>query len=347
MKSLAGNLFDGQRPLPLKAKIYFTEQNATVETLTHSAHYSIDQLIVSPRIASADRFITFPDGTQFVCADQSFLDSLPQESPSEGIVAWLENRWKVAVAGVVIIVFALFSGYVFGLPALAKRLAEFIPMEKEQVLGGQVLAWFDEKEWLMPSQIETSTQETIQGGFDTLCAELPFQEYYRLTFRSSRVFGPNAFALPGAVIVVTDDLIETSQNTEEVLAVLAHEIGHVELRHAMRSLMQNSLIAAAVAAITADAATLSVAVSGLPVVLAQTKYSRKFETAADDYGFALLKQNGYSPEAFASIMEKLSAKDGKGTAGFNYLSTHPVTEERIRRAYEAARYFDSHVPSNR
>jgi predicted Zn-dependent protease len=112
-------------------------------------------------------------------------------------------------------------------------------------------------------------------------------------------------------------------------------------------LMQNSLIAAAVAAITADVATLSVAVSGLPVVLAQTKYSRKFETAADDYGFALLKQNGYSPEAFASIMEKLSAKDGKGTAGFNYLSTHPVTEERIRRAHEAARNFDSHVPPNR
>jgi predicted Zn-dependent protease len=53
-------------------------------------------------------------------------------------------------------------------------------------------------------------------------------------------------------------------------------------------------------------------------LLAQTKYSWDFEAAADEYAFTLLKLKGYSPMAFA------------------YVSTHPVTAERVQRARDAA-----------
>lgn len=336
MISIEGHYFDGRQPIGVPARMDFENQDATLAAGPISDRCAKGQLKVSPRIGSADRFITFPDGAQFSCTDHSFLDSLPQESPSEGPVAWLEERWGVALACVVVIVCSLLAGYFFGLPFAAERIAARIPMETEQSLGRQALNWLDENRWFMPTRLDRDRRKTIIDGFDRLRSNLPLRGYYHLEFRSSATFGPNALALPGGIIVITDEMVKASETTEEVLAVLAHEIGHVELRHAMRSVLQNSVVAVSAAAVTSDAASLSVAIAGLPTLLAQRKYSRKFETAADDYAFRLLKQKGYSPAAFASIMERLSKKDEKEMGPFAYVSTHPLTAERVQRARDAA-----------
>jgi predicted Zn-dependent protease len=335
--ALEGHYFDGLQPIAVPAKMDFTDDGEAILTAgTVSERYTTGQLKVSPRIGSTDRFINLPNGGQFTCPDSAFLDSLPQESRSEGPVAWLEERWGVALASVVVVLCSLLAAYFFGLPAAAERVAAHIPMETEQALGGQVLTWLDANGWLKPTTLDSETQKAITAGFDRLRRELPLKKYYHLKFRSSVTFGANAFALPGGTIVITDAMAKTAGSPEEVLAVLAHEIGHVELRHTMRSLLQNSAVAIAVAAVTADAATLSAAIAGLPLLVAQRKYSREFEVAADEYAFRLLKQKGHSPAAFASLMERLAKKEGGGRSGFAYLSTHPVTEERVRRARNAA-----------
>lgn len=336
MKTVEGHFFDGLQPVGVSAKMNFSGPNAALTAGTLSASYANSQLKVSPRIAVTERFISLPDGTQFLCADQTFLDTLPQESPSEGVVAWLESRWQVAIACIAAIIMTLLLGYFLGLPILAERLANHMPMTTEQVIGEQALKFFDEREWLGPSALNETTQVKILDGFNILHSDLPFREFYRLEFRSGqRILGANAMALPGGIIVITDELIEIADTVEEVLAVLAHEIGHVELRHSMRGILQDSIVAAAVAALTSDAATLNVAVAGLPAVLASTKYSREFETAADDYAFSLLKRNDYSPAAFASIIDKLAAESAKSSKNFGYFSTHPLKEERVEQALEA------------
>ncbi len=121
-----------------------------------------------------------------------------------------------------------------------------------------------------------------------------------------------------------------------MLAILAHEIGHVELRHALKSVLQKSGIAIVVATVTADAATLSAAVTGLPLAVAQMKYSREFEAAADTFAFELLKRKGYSPAAFATFMERLAKDAAPGQKSFAFLSSHPLTAERVARARAAA-----------
>ncbi len=336
MISIEGHYFDGRQPIGVPARMDFENQEAVLTAGPISDRCATTHLKVSPRIGSADRFITFPNGAQFSCADHSFLDSLPQESPSEGPVAWLEERWGVALACVVIIVCTLLAGYFFGLPFAAERIAKRIPMETEQSLGRQALNWLDENRWFMPTKLDVDRQKPIMDGFDGLRSDLPLRGYYHLEFRSGATFGPNALALPGGIIVITDDMVKAAETTEEVPAVLAHEIGHVELRHTMRSVLQNSAVAVAAAAVTSDAASLSVAIAGLPALLAQRKYSRKFESAADDYAFRLLKQKGYTPGAFASIMERLAKKDEKEMGVFAYVSTHPLTAERVQRARDAA-----------
>jgi predicted Zn-dependent protease len=119
--------------------------------------------------------------------------------------------------------------------------------------------------------------------------------------------------------------------------VLAHEIGHVERRHTMRHILRDSATAVVIATTTADAASLSVAVAGLPAMLATMEYSREFEAEADDYAFRLLQGAGISPLAFATIMERLQRElETDEDQELPFLSTHPGTTERIARARAAA-----------
>jgi Zn-dependent protease with chaperone function len=336
MTTIEGDFFDGMQPVAFPGRLEFTAGNARLATERHDIRLALSDLQVSPRVATAKRFIKLPEGRQFVCGDDPFLDTLPQQSPAEGVVAWLENRWPVALAGVVLIAALLSAGYFWGLPVLAREVVARMPLETEQALGREALDWFDREGWTERSELDGLKQNEIRAAFIRLHAHLPIRYFYQLEFRASRYFGPNAFALPGGIIVVTDDLVKLAQNTDEVTAVLAHEIGHAALRHGMRSILQNSIVGAVAAAVTADAATLSVAVAGLPVLLAQTRYSRKFEREADDYALALMVRSGISPNAFAAIMERLAQSHGRKAAPFAYFSTHPAIEERIRKARTAA-----------
>ncbi len=336
MKKIDGSYFDGLRPVAIPAQLAFEGPGARLITASLTLAYAQSALSVSPRVSSAERFISFPDGRQFLCTDQDFLNTLPQDSPSEGVVAWLENRSSVALAGVIVIIALLALGYFFGLPYVARGLAERMPMETEQAIGQKALAWFDDEGWLQPSQLDLDKRQQILRVFHQLHEGLRLEDYYRLEMRSGMIFGANAFALPGGIIVLTDELVAIAESTDEIAAILAHEIGHVELRHSMRSVLQKSIVAAAVTAVTADAASIGAAVAGLPVILAQTKYSRDFETAADSFAFALLKDKGRSPEAFATILTRLADQRGPGAVGFTYLSTHPVTAERVQSAIEAS-----------
>jgi predicted Zn-dependent protease len=334
MTAFEGYYFDGRVPVDLPAQLAFAGETATLTTNDTHRRFDVAQLRVSPRIGSSERFILTPDGGQFLSADHAFFDRLPQESGSEGPVAWLEARWWAAVVCIAMVAVMLLAGYMYGLPAAADHVVEHIPLEAEQALGKQVMAWLENKGWVASSRLEPGVRTPIVQGFERLIEDLPRRHAYQLRFYASGVFGANAFAFPGGTIVVTDDLVNMAASTEEVLAVLAHEIGHQEGRHLLKGVLQQSVVAVVITAITSDASSLSAAVTGLPVVLVQMKYSRKFEAAADDFAFDLLKRKGYSPAAFATMMERLAGN--RETPGvMDYLSSHPQSATRAKRAREA------------
>lgn len=331
---IQGQYYKGQQPVAIPATLFISGRDSTLTGEGISGNYATAQLSVSPRIGHADRFVSLPDGAQFQCADQSYLDNLPQESRSEGPVAWLEARIGVALTSVALIAGMLLTAYFYGLPALAERLVKRIPVQTEKSLGNEALSWLDRRGWFKPTHIKKDREELIRTDFKNLYTGLPLARYYRLEFRHSDYLGANAIALPGGTIVITDSMVNTALSEDEIMAVLAHEIGHVELRHTMRHIIQDSAVAALAATITGDAASVSTTVSGFPVLLAQAKYSRRFESDADDFAFKLLKEKGIPPAAFADLMERLS-KDEKEERAVAFISTHPVTADRIKRARQA------------
>ena len=62
----------------------------------------------------------------------------------------------------------------------------------------------------------------------------------RLELRAGGAIGPNAFALPSGIIMVTDELVRIAEHPEEFESVLAHEAGHMVHRHSLRMLLQGS-----------------------------------------------------------------------------------------------------------
>jgi len=335
--TIAVQHYDGQAPVPAPATLIWSGTTVKVIGARIAQSYPTKSLRVSPRIGAADRFVALPDGAQLQCPDHRLLDRFPQEGRTEGFVAWLEQRWPVALAGVVVMLAGLAWGYFYGLPAAAEHLAARVPVEYEKKLGENTLAWLDENQIFLPSKLEPSRQQELAAGFTELSGDLPMAPHYRLLFRDAPGVGPNALAFPGGIVVITDQMIDLAEAVEEVFAVLAHEIGHVEGRHALRHILQDSITAAVAATLTADASSLTLAASGVPVMLVQAKYSREFEAEADEFAFDLLKRHGLSPIHFAALMERLGAEhDAQIERRTSFLSTHPVTADRIARARAAA-----------
>jgi predicted Zn-dependent protease len=329
--TLEGKYYNGREPLAIPATLFISGTLANFQALGPQT-YRVADLRVSPRIGGADRFITLPDGGQFHCRDMPDLDGVPLESEIEGPVAWLEARLWAALLGIGLVACILAASYFYGLPFAAKYAARRIPLETEHSLGREAMNWLDKNKWFRPTTIDPEKQQTIRESFLKLTDGLKYGKYYLLEFRDSRFLGANAIALPGGTIVITDDMVKNSRSTDETLSVLAHELGHEELRHTMRHVLQDSAVALVAATITADAASLSVAVAGLPAALVQAKYSREFESEADDFAFKLMKEKGIPTGAFADLMERLTGEreEEEGTSGF--FSTHPASAERIRRA---------------
>ena len=145
--------------------------------------------------------------------------------------------------------------------------------------------------------------------------------------------------MPGGIIVVTDDLINLCETEEEVIGVLVHEVGHVEHHHSMRQLLRSTGLGLLATGITGEISGIASLSVGAPLVLAEASYSREFERDADDFGFRLLEKHGLSPLSLANALERISdyvKAEKYAVEEASFLSTHPATEERIKRARAAA-----------
>ncbi len=325
--------FDGLMPSPEPGAFELAGANVRFTSERGVSDYALGELRVSPRLARTRRFIHLPDGTALLCADGPHLDALPEREPTERPVAWLEQRVWVAVVAVVLTVALVVAARFRGLPWAADAIAQRISIESERALGRQTLARFDELVF-SPSDLEAGETAPINQAFASLVRGAGGTYRGQLHFRASEI-GPNAFALPGGDIVLTDELVSNC-STAEVKAVLAHELGHVERRHVLKQLVVASGTAALATAIFGDASSLSVAATGAPAFVLELEYSRELESEADAFAFALLERQGASPADFADALECITAEVPDASREGSFLASHPGTEERMQRARKAA-----------
>ena len=302
----------------------------------------LDEVEISPRLGNTPRVLRWPDGAQFETTDNDGIDRLMQRFGRHRgyrILHRMERHLPLVLLFTLLVIAFVFVSVEYGIPALSRSVAESLPPEVNRQLGQGSLEILD-KTTFGPSELPPQRQRELLALFREYTDRYP-QWQIRPLLRKGNSVGPNALALPGGEIIFTDELVELAEDDRELLAILGHEIGHLERRHLMRRVLQNSMLTAVVISVTGDVSTVSSAVYALPTILLELRYSREFETEADDFAYRFLQENGLKPSHFAHIMRRLEralsdedSDEGEGSIGA-YLSTHPPTAERIRRFEQA------------
>ena len=142
----------------------------------------------------------------------------------------------------------------------------------------------------------------------------------------------NAFALPGGFLYVNRGAITAADNEAQIAGVIAHEIGHVVMRHgthqASRAYLAQAPLAVLGGVVGGNAiGSVMGAVGGVGMNLLFLRYSRDMETQADLIGTQILHDAGYEPKAMVEFFEKIQA-ESKGRAS-QFVSDHPNPENRI------------------
>jgi Zn-dependent protease with chaperone function len=323
----AGDLFDGvtARAHPVEATLDGSQLRIAGDDIALAV--PLDSVQVAPPVGAARGVVHLPEGRELHSADLAALARLVQALPARSPERWarmLESRLAYALAALMVSVLIVFAGLRWGVPAAAQFAAHTLPAGLDAHIGKESLALM-EKISLDPSKLPTARQQAIAQGLDAFCRKQTCPPH-RLLFRNSPMFGANAMALPGGTVVVTDELIELSRHDEEVLAVVAHELGHVQRRHSIRLALQSIGAGAILVAITGDIGSISDLAAGLPSLLLQTGYSRDMEREADAYALVWLKTACIPPRRFADILGRID----KNASGANLLDSHPGTRERIQ-----------------
>lgn len=295
-------------------------------------------LDISSRVGSIPRRIAFADGSLFETTDNDAIDAFLRRSGRKtvGLIHGLE-RFHPRLLLFVAAVFVL-SGlvYRFALPVLVEVAVAVTPPVVPRLMSVSTLETLD-RTVLGDSTLDEAKKRSISDGFARLAAQSARgASGYTLNFRAGGPIGPNAFALPDGTLIMTDELVALAGNdTEMLIGVLAHEIGHVELEHSLRQVYRAAGMAGLIMLIAGDVGDsvedLLVQGGGLLAL----SYSRSAEAAADRHSVELMQKAGYDPTAIARFFDIIEKKLGD-TSGTTILSTHPGTPERKKAIVDYA-----------
>jgi tetratricopeptide (TPR) repeat protein len=219
-----------------------------------------------------------------------------------------------------VVLIALAAGWalVRSVPLAADKIASTVSAQAEEKLGASILQVLDSG-GCRSSSLDAARQDALRKRLVQL------GDGYRLELRACPGLDPNAFALPGGTIVLTDELIKAAQSGDQLAAVLAHEMGHLRERHGVRAALERSGPMGLVTAFAGDTTRLA---DALRQVLLENGYPPGFEERADAFALQRLRSLGIPPRALADMLAVIE----------RYRA--PVNAARIERVLAAETDFD-------
>lgn len=283
------------------------------------------------------RQIVLPDAGVIDLPDAAAWDRFALEAGLDEALAvrWAAS-WRLTLAAFGLLIATLFGAYRWGLPWAADVAAEAIPPAWEQRIGAEAMEEID-RYWVKPSTLPPEAEQRIRDAVAGMVARAyPSGNAppYRLHLRKGGAIGPNAFALPGGDIVVTDELVTLLQDdsvtvSPALLGVVAHELGHVKHQHGLRMVFKAAAVSMLASVWVGDYSSV---MATLPAWFAQADYSRDAEREADAESLRVMRAAGIDPRVMVSFFAKLKQHAPKrdGDARFFGLASHPADSERVR-----------------
>ncbi|MHB8138618.1 MAG: M48 family metalloprotease [Smithellaceae bacterium] len=220
--------------------------------------------------------------------------------------------------------------------AVAKSLEDFTP-EQEYYIGRTVGAVVLGK--YRPLNDDKATAYlNMMGQTLARVSDMPelFAGYHFLVLDSDDI---NAFATPGGHVFITRGLIRCCRTEDELAAVIAHEIGHVQLQHGMNAIKKARRTEALTVLVqegakslgSREVAQLTQAFGGVIADITNTMinngYSRAYEFQADSASLSILNRMNYRPRALTDMLSVMAKQIKPG--GSDFAKTHPSPQSRI------------------
>ena len=229
------------------------------------------------------------------------------------------------------------------LPDIGNPADQFLTPEKEKKLGLTLLRNLRKANYIIDDPLLDTYINSL--GDRVLTGVSAATGHY--TFFILRDSGINAFAAPGGFIGINAGLILATESEDELASVIAHEIAHVQQRHAARAMEASKNVnigtaAALIAAILIGGSDSQMGEAAIYAGLAgssqyQINFTRENEYEADRIGIDILAKAGFEPEGMVGFFEILQDILGQDpSTQIEYLRTHPISTTRIAEAKDRA-----------
>ena len=224
----------------------------------------------------------------------------------------------------------LVPGLLCGLVLLQPACAT-LSVPEEQRLG-------DEAARELRKQLDFVRDEWVVGYVDEIGREIVAAsgpQAYQYNFYVVDDEQLNAFALPAGHVYIHTAIILEAANVSELAGVMAHEVGHVALRHVAQNYNRQrntgllyQLFALATSIFVGGYAAAGGQLLGqLAAVAYVNQFTREAEAEADAFAVEVLPRAGYDPNGLVSFFDTLRQQGGPHVPEF--LASHPATEHRI------------------
>ncbi len=221
----------------------------------------------------------------------------------------------------------------FFLGAFPLILRQLGPSVVDQMIGEKKLDWLGNYylEGMVGSnryQDHDPQDKAVTLLLTELVKNNPELQGLKINLVVSKSSEPNAFALPGEIIVVNEGLIKKAREIEEIYGVMAHELAHLKERHITKNLLQSAGMLSGVVLLKILVGDFSFFGESF-VTLQNLSFSRDLEREADRVGFEILVNSHISPLGLSSFFKQMKEEDHSTPGVLSYLSTHPGFEERV------------------
>lgn len=220
--------------------------------------------------------------------------------------------------------------------AVAKTMEDITPSQ-EYYIGRTVSAGIVNRYPVKANPVANNYLNLL-GQVLVMASDKPstYKGYHFLLLDTDEVV---AFAAPSGFVFVSKGMVKLCKNEDDLAAVLAHEIGHVQKSHALAAI-STSRITSALTIIASEGAQLAAGgyvgeltrlfegtIDDITQKLVNTGYARGQENEADAAAIKIMQRVGYNPAALIGVLETMKAKVSPGATGF--MSTHPPVDDRI------------------
>lgn len=218
------------------------------------------------------------------------------------------------------------------------KAARYLDNREEYYLGRSVAVNILKSYRLYMNEIQTDYVELV-GKSVAMHSENPetYGGYHFAILDSDEI---NAFACPGGIIFITKGILDLIKTEDELAAVLAHEIAHVNSRDGINSVQTSRWTQ--LAAIAGSAASMAYGSGGLSQIagvfeksvddiiktLVVNGYARKQELEADEKAVRIMAASGYDKKAMIKVINAYIKREKSDNRGF--FRTHPGGDERIK-----------------